>query len=398
VIPLHTRIWLVLAVLAGVASLSTLFVLQTTPTNPIWSDYARLLGWGGLASAAVLIVQGFWKASRDKQYMTQLRNQASLHQEDIASEYTESRVHGWRVMHIVLSILVTTMAGLHGILLLPRLEPPTIGVSLGLIGLIALLGLGLSGVVTEANRKTKTFGTMKKAHLWLMVGVLTFAELHAIAAGSTISNLGPNVSLGLLVGTIGMIGLGVEYASIRAALRYFKSSPQPQLSEVCSVNLARRAALQKFGTLAVGTLMAFSFAEAAALMPMVVSSPQGQQVQQSLVTPSIAVAQSSQQTTGVKLGTLSNIPVNSAFYFNYPAGVSNILIRSTDGSVAAYSSTCTHQPCTVGYDPGTGLIRCPCHGAIFDPKQGAKVLQGPAPTPLPLVHLTVDINGDIWLA
>ncbi|MGA2461783.1 MAG: Rieske (2Fe-2S) protein [Candidatus Bathyarchaeia archaeon] len=395
---MHTRIWLALAVLAGVASLSTLLVLQTTPTNPIWSDYARLLGWGGLASAAVLVVQGFWKASRDKQYMTQLRNQTSLHQQDIVNKYTESRVHGWRVMHIILSILVTTLAGLHGILLLPRLASPTIGVTFGLIGLIALLALGLSGAVTEANRKTKTFGSLKKTHLWLMVGALTLAELHAVAAGSTIFSLGSTIALGLLVGTIGMIGIGVEYASVKAARHYFKTVPQPIPSDGCSVNLGRRAALQKFGTLAVGTLVAISFAEAAALMPNVLSSPQNQQAQQSLVVASITPIQTNQQATGNKLGNLSNIPVNSAFYFNYPAGVSNILIRSSDGSLAAYSSTCTHQPCTVGYDAGTGLIRCPCHGALFDPKQGARVLQGPAPAPLSSIQLTVDSNGDIWLA
>jgi len=34
--------------------------------------------------------------------------------------------------------------------------------------------------------------------------------------------------------------------------------------------------------------------------------------------------------------------------------------------------------------------------AIFDPKQGAKLLQGPAPTPLPQVQLTVDSSA--WLA
>jgi len=361
-----------------------------------------------MAWAAIPVVQGFWKAHRDKQYMQQLRTQSAPSPEsfqEISQQYAEARVHGWRAMHVILSIMVTTLAVLHGIFLLPRLTSPTPGVLFGVAGLVFLSVLGLSGLAAETKRKTATFGTLKKAHLWLMVSALTLIELHAVAAGSTFGSLGTTVSLGILVGTIGMIGVGVEYAAIKGAKRFFNlTSPMPQNGPCvsCPANLARRATLQKLGTLAVGTLVAISFAEAAALMPKILPTLETQRATQQLITqppdrePSCGPPCG--KGAGVKLGNLANIPANSAYYFQYPQGISNILIRLRDGSLVAYSSTCTHRPCTVGYDSGTDLIRCPCHGAVFDPARGATVLQGPAPSPLPTVPLSVDTNGDVWLA
>lgn len=398
----HTKIWLAVAALAATASFSILFSLQQPVIGGL-SEYARLLGWTGLTASALLVVQGFWKASRDKQYMTKLRNRAEPNSQDngiIAEQYTEARVRGWRTMHIILSILVTALATLHGIFLFQRLASPTGGVLVGAIGFGALLVLGLSGVITETRRKSRTFGLLKKTHLWLMVAALLLIEIHAIAAGSTIASLGSTVTLTMLLGTLGAVGVGVEYASIKSARHFFQASPPDDSCEGGKVNFARRAALQKIGTVAVGTLVALSFAEAAALMPKLLptlATQSSQQLQPTLAQPS-PPGQPSTQPAGVKLGNLANISVNSAYYFTDPQGNSNILIRLNNGNLAAYSSTCTHQPCTVGYDNASGLIRCPCHGAVFDPARSAAVLQGPAPAALPSVRLRVDTNGDIWLA
>lgn len=70
----------------------------------------------------------------------------------------------------------------------------------------------------------------------------------------------------------------------------------------------------------------------------------------------------------------------------------------TAARVAAYSATCTHLCCTVSdwipkpfdVDPH-GYLFCPCHKSHYDPWDGATVLAGPAPRPLPA--LPVDVSG-----
>ena len=63
-----------------------------------------------------------------------------------------------------------------------------------------------------------------------------------------------------------------------------------------------------------------------------------------------------------------------------------VLVRSGD-EVHAFSSTCTHQGCTV--DGVTdGVITCPCHGSAFDAATG-DVVTGPATRPLDPVQVEV---------
>ncbi len=80
-------------------------------------------------------------------------------------------------------------------------------------------------------------------------------------------------------------------------------------------------------------------------------------------------------------------------YFNHPTGGLSMLI-SLNGQWKAFSATCTHAPCTVGY---TGSqIQCPCHGGIFDPSNG-NVLSGPPPTRLPEYGVIVQ-NGNLYVS
>lgn len=58
----------------------------------------------------------------------------------------------------------------------------------------------------------------------------------------------------------------------------------------------------------------------------------------------------------------------------------------------AYSAVCTHQGCTVAYSGGQ--LACPCHGSVFDPANGAAVVNGPAQTPLPGILVEVQ-NGQV---
>ncbi|MBN1981687.1 MAG: Rieske 2Fe-2S domain-containing protein [Chitinivibrionales bacterium] len=51
-----------------------------------------------------------------------------------------------------------------------------------------------------------------------------------------------------------------------------------------------------------------------------------------------------------------------------------IVVRTTDTTVAAYSSKCPHKGCEVDL-PAENLIICPCHKATFD--LAGKVIKGP---------------------
>jgi menaquinol-cytochrome c reductase iron-sulfur subunit len=66
------------------------------------------------------------------------------------------------------------------------------------------------------------------------------------------------------------------------------------------------------------------------------------------------------------------------------------LVKTGDARVTALSSTCTHLGCRVRWDAEGQVLRCPCHGGIYD-RTGA-VIAGPPPEPLPT--LRTRIEGD----
>lgn len=57
--------------------------------------------------------------------------------------------------------------------------------------------------------------------------------------------------------------------------------------------------------------------------------------------------------------------------------------RSADG-ILAFSATCTHEQCPVSvWMAERNALHCLCHGSDFDPRQGGRVMAGPAPRALP---------------
>ena len=62
---------------------------------------------------------------------------------------------------------------------------------------------------------------------------------------------------------------------------------------------------------------------------------------------------------------------------------SEISSRTAEGAVfgvLAFSSVCTHTGCNIDTRPSeNGHLVCPCHGSEFNPKDRAKVMNGPAP-------------------
>ncbi|TXL81761.1 Rieske 2Fe-2S domain-containing protein [Vineibacter terrae] len=62
--------------------------------------------------------------------------------------------------------------------------------------------------------------------------------------------------------------------------------------------------------------------------------------------------------------------------------------RATDSGIVAYSASCTHALCPVtGWRPEKHIVHCPCHNSEYDISNGAKVVFGPAPRPLPALPL-----------
>ena len=63
--------------------------------------------------------------------------------------------------------------------------------------------------------------------------------------------------------------------------------------------------------------------------------------------------------------------------------------RAADG-VIAYTAICTHTGCDVDdWLADEQLLSCPCHFSMFDPKDGGRVVEGPAPRMLPALPLKV---------
>jgi rieske iron-sulfur protein len=56
--------------------------------------------------------------------------------------------------------------------------------------------------------------------------------------------------------------------------------------------------------------------------------------------------------------------------------------------VVAYSAVCTHQGCPVSmWKKEAATLFCSCHGAQYDPRDRARVVDGPAPRRLPALPL-----------
>ena len=67
-------------------------------------------------------------------------------------------------------------------------------------------------------------------------------------------------------------------------------------------------------------------------------------------------------------------------------------LEDTVAGYAAYSKVCTHAGCMVSDVEGSVLV-CPCHYGKFDPTQGASVVGGPPPRPLPQLPITLSADG-----
>jgi Rieske Fe-S protein len=91
-----------------------------------------------------------------------------------------------------------------------------------------------------------------------------------------------------------------------------------------------------------------------------------------------------QQTGPVTVST-ADVPVGGGTVVG-----SFVVTQPVAGSFKAFSSTCTHQGCTVA-GVESGVIVCPCHGSTFSATDGS-VRNGPATFPLPAKSVSVSGN------
>jgi rieske iron-sulfur protein len=81
-----------------------------------------------------------------------------------------------------------------------------------------------------------------------------------------------------------------------------------------------------------------------------------------------------------------------------PAELSEATRAHAPQGIVAYSAFCTHEGCDVWLWQAEGkTLKCPCHDSEFDPKDGARVVTGPAPRRLPTLPLKI-VDGVLMAA
>lgn len=73
------------------------------------------------------------------------------------------------------------------------------------------------------------------------------------------------------------------------------------------------------------------------------------------------------------------------------------IVVTEDKSLANYgiNAVCTHLGCVVPWNPNENKFMCPCHGSQYNSE--GKVVRGPAPLSLALVHATVTEDDKLSL-
>jgi cytochrome b6-f complex iron-sulfur subunit len=68
-----------------------------------------------------------------------------------------------------------------------------------------------------------------------------------------------------------------------------------------------------------------------------------------------------------------------------------ILLKVTDGEYRAFSATCTHLDCIVGFQKDRSRIFCNCHGGAYD--LNGRNVSGPPPRPLTAFKVNLLAKG-----
>jgi thiosulfate dehydrogenase [quinone] large subunit len=162
---------------------------------------------------------------------------------------------------------------------------------------------------------------------------------------------------------------------------------------------ARRRMLLQAGGAAVGLVWVLSVLPRLKNAPPTASvtpSPSPSPSASATPSPGALSPSPSPTPTGTKIGSVADLQSQGSLTFQDPkTGDPGLAVQVSGGKVVAFDAVCTHAGCTVSYDTGQKLFVCPCHGAAFDPASSAAVVQGPAPTPLSPINVTVS-GGEVY--
>ena len=134
-----------------------------------------------------------------------------------------------------------------------------------------------------------------------------------------------------------------------------------------------KVAIDRRGFLRVSTVAAFAVAAA------VVGK----------VFPKTASISSGESSASKKIIEDASLEIGATHNFESKAGTPAVLFRTKAG-VFAYSAVCTHEGCTVQFNSASKNLQCACHGAVFDPFDGAKVVTGPTNQPLAKIKVATE--------
>jgi Rieske Fe-S protein len=97
----------------------------------------------------------------------------------------------------------------------------------------------------------------------------------------------------------------------------------------------------------------------------------------------------------MRIAASRSLAAGSSLVFAYPTELHRcLLIRTEEGSLLAYSQSCTHLSCAVVPRIKEGVLHCPCHEGYFDLRTG-KNIAGPPPRPLPRIELAIE-GDDVY--
>jgi thiosulfate dehydrogenase [quinone] large subunit len=167
----------------------------------------------------------------------------------------------------------------------------------------------------------------------------------------------------------------------------FGPAPTDARGRPATVDVGRRRLLLQLGGASVALVWVL------ALLPRTRPGIQGASSSPAPATSPTPVASPS----GTRIGALTDLQARGFLEFQDPgSGDPAVAVSLAGGSVVAFDAVCTHAGCQVSYDSSQRLLRCPCHGGLFDPANGAAVVAGPPPTPLPTIRLEVGADGGVY--